>query len=210
MLFRSFGIEGYKTFAYEMLEALGDLPAAVLFPCARGNGLYGAWKGFREAVDFGWTVRLPAMVACQPAGANSLEASLHQGAKEAVELSPVESVAVSTKETVSDTRALEAIHASGGTALSATDAEILQAVQDLGREGLCVEASSALPVACLPRLVAEAARATVGPIVCVLTAAGIKWPDTMAAGAPANPLVDPAPVAVDRYLASLGLDGGGG
>lgn len=109
-----FGIEGHKTFAYEMLEDLGEAPSAVLFPCARGNGLYGAWKGFREAVEFGWATSLPAMVACQPVGANSLEASLACGAAEAVELPPVESVAISTKETVSDTRALEAIRASGG------------------------------------------------------------------------------------------------
>jgi threonine synthase len=200
-----FGIEGYKTFAYEMLEELGAPPAAMLFPCARGNGLYGAWKGFRETVEFGWAGRTPAMVGCQPAGANSLEASLQRGAAEAVELPPVESVAVSTKETVSDTRALQAIRASGGTALSATEAEILAAVQDLGREGLCVEASSALPLACLPRLLARVGPGVAGPIVCVLTAAGIKWPEAMAAGGPAYPLVDPAPEAVDRYLASLGM-----
>ena len=102
---------------------------------------------------------------------------------------------------------MESIRVSGGTALSATDAEILQSVQDLGREGLCVEASSALPVACLPRLVAEAGRATSGPIVCILTAAGIKWPEAMAAGGPAYTLVDPAPEAVERYLAIVGLDG---
>ena len=86
-------------------------------------------------------------------------------------------------------------------------AEILQAVQDLRREGLCVEPSSALPVACLPKLLSKGGRSVAGPVVCVLTAAGIKWPEARAAGGPAYPLVDPAPEAVDRYLAGLGLDG---
>ena len=32
-----FGIEGYKTFAYEIIEQLGDAPRFVIFPCARGQ-----------------------------------------------------------------------------------------------------------------------------------------------------------------------------
>ena len=74
-----FGIEGYKTFAYETIDALGEAPAAMLFPCARGNGLYGAWKGFCEAERWGWIDERPAMVACQPVGANSLEVSIQVG-----------------------------------------------------------------------------------------------------------------------------------
>jgi len=200
-----FGVEGYKAFAYEVLDTLRRPPAAMLFPCARGNGLYGAWKGFREAQAFGWTESTPAMVACQPVGANSLEVSLQTGSAEAVELPQVQSVALSTKETVADTHALAAIRVSGGTALSATDAEILQGVRDLGQEGLCVEASSALPVACLPKLLASSSISPDDPIVCVLTAAGIKWPGSIAPGAP--PLVQTAPdlAAIDRHLAELGL-----
>ena len=202
-----FGIEGYRTIAYELLEQLDATPAAVLFPCARGNGLYGTWKGFRDAVEWGWSEGVPAMVACQPAGANSLEVSLRRGATEAVELPPVESVALSTKERVADTRALEAIRASGGEALSASDAEILRALDDLGREGLCVEPSSALPVACLPKLLASGKVEADGPVVCVLTGTGIRWPEQMARRNPPPPRLDPVPELVERYLASVGLDG---
>jgi threonine synthase len=200
-----FGIEGYKAFAYETLADLRVPPAAMLYPCARGNGLYGTWKGFSEAREFGWTGSAPAMVACQPVGANSLEVSLREGADEAVELSPVESVAVSTKETVADTQALRAIRASQGTALSANDSEILRAVEALGSEGLCVEASSALPVACLPRLLEDSWVSHDDPIICVLTAAGIKWPEQMSTTARAPMQVDPTPEAVDRYLVACGL-----
>ncbi len=194
-----FGVEGYRTIAYEIVEALGGAPRAVLFPCARGNGLYGAFKGFGEAARWGWAASVPRMVACQPSGANSLEVSLERGAAEAVELPPVDSVAFSTKERVADTRALEAIRASGGGALSAADDEILAAVRDLGREGLYVEPSAALPVACLPRLIE---RGLVGPddaVVCLLTAAGIKWPGS--AGAFPDPdVIEPDPARVDAYL----------
>jgi threonine synthase len=199
-----FGIEGYRLIAYELLAELREPPAAVLFPCARGNGLYGTWKGFVDARQFGWTTLTPAMIACQPAGADSLEVSLRAGSAWVLELPPADSVAVSTRETVADTRALEAIRASGGTALSATDVDILAAVRELGREGLCVEASSALPVACLRRLMEADLVDRDAPIVCVLTAAGIKWPEHMVSRAPTPGPVEPTPEAVDRYLASVG------
>ncbi len=171
-----FGVEGYKTFAYEMLEALIEPPQMVLFPCARGNGLYGAWKGFREAVAWNWADAAPRMVACQPSAANSLEVSLRAGADQAVPVSARSaSIAVSTFEQVSSTHALQAIRESDGAALSADDGDIVKAMDLLGREGLCVEASSALTVACLPLLVAGLNKKDTRPIVCVLTGSGIKW-----------------------------------
>jgi len=202
-----FGIEGYKTFAYEMIDDLGRAPAAVLFPCARGNGLYGAWKGFREALEWGWVSTAPAMVGCQPEGANSLEVSLRQGAERAVELPRIESVAVSAAETIADDHALAAIRESGGDALSVTDQEILAATRELGREGLCVEASSALPVACLPRLVESGRYDPADPLVCVLTAAGIKWPEHLDLGGPPIDEVENDAGVLDAYLAGFGRDG---
>ena len=199
-----YGIEGYKSFAYELIEDLETAPAAALFPCARGNGLYGAWKGFRESLDWGWIERTPAMVACQPEGANSLEVSLRGDLDHVVELPRFRSVAVSTSETVASAHALRAIRESGGDALSASDPAIMEAVRWLGEEGLYVETSSALPVACLPRLLESR---TIDPdesIVCVLTAAGIKWPHTPISGL--EPVVELSedPQAVERFCHEIG------
>lgn len=203
-----FGIEGYKTLAYELIEDLGASPKAVLFPCARGNGLYGAWKGFREAAEWGWAKRIPAMVACQPKGANSLEISLQRGLEYAVELPKVTSVAVSTTETVASDHALNAIRASGGDALSASDAEILESVRKLGREGLCVEASSALPVACLPRLLDRKLFDPSDTVVCILTAAGIKWPDGIGIGGRPVVEIKDGPETIDEICREIGVDHG--
>jgi threonine synthase len=200
-----FGVEGYRAIAYEVVEDLGRAPRAVLFPCARGNGLYGAWKGFREAQQWGWIRDLPMMVACQPVGANSLQVSLRRDLAEVVELPPIESVATSTRETVADLHALRALRESGGEALSATDREILDAQAILGQEGLCVEPSSALPVACLPRFLAEGKVSADDPVICVLTGAGMRWPDQMAEIAVPAVTVEPDPEAVDRYLEKVGL-----
>ena len=59
-----FGVEGYRAIAHEIVADLGRAPAAVLFPCARGNGLYGAWKGFAGLTalpDPLWNARVTPM-----------------------------------------------------------------------------------------------------------------------------------------------------
>ena len=177
-----YGVEGYRTIGYEIIETLGTSPQAVLFPCARGNGLYGAWKGFADAALWGWTQSVPAMVACQPVGANSLEVSMQLGVQRAVELPRIESVAFSAAETVADDCAIRAIRESGGVALSADDAAIANAVIDLAREGLYVEPASALPVACLGELVARERIEPSAPLVCVLTGSGARWPPVVTTG----------------------------
>lgn len=197
-----FGIEGYKTFAYETIDALGEAPAAMLFPCARGNGLYGAWKGFCEAERWGWVNERPAMVACQPVGANSLEVSIRSGATTPVELPPITSVAFSAMEAVADRQALAAIRASKGSAFSATDDEILLAQRELATEGIFVEASSALPVACLARLKAETRVNASRPIVCVLTAAGVQWSDRLKLDRNALIEIPPDPMVLERHLST--------
>ena len=196
-----FGVEGYKTFAYEIVEDFGGAPAAVLFPCARGNGLYGAWKGFRDVRTWAWTDGLPRMVACQPAGGNSLEVALDADLEHAPELTPAESIAVSANETVSDDHALAAIRESGGAAVSANDDEITEAARQLGQEGLCVEASSALPVACLPQLLDRGAIQADEAVVFILTATGMRWPSQVALAAPDIFEVDGDTAALDRFLA---------
>ena len=175
-----FGVEGYRALAWEMIDALGQAPDAVLLPCARGNGLYGAWKGFVEAQRWGWAQTRPRMFACQPQGANSIEVSLSRGVSRAVELDAIDSIAASAAETVSDDRAIAAVRDSAGGALSIDDGALLRGCAALAREGICVEPSSALPVACLPGLIARGAIARDDRIVCVLTAGGTRWPAHLA------------------------------
>jgi threonine synthase len=172
-----FGIEAYRTFAYELIEDLGTAPDAVLFPCARGNGLYGAWKGFQDGRTWGWSDKLPRMIACQPVGANSLEVSLQTGSPSAVELPAADSVARSICETSASDKALSAIRSSHGAAASASDCEIIAAVKVLGREGINAEASAATTIACLPGLIAAGAISSEMTIVCVLTGSGHRWPE---------------------------------
>ena len=175
-----FGVEAYRTIAYEVIEELDEVPGAVLFPCARGNGLYGAWKGFRDARDWGWVASTPRMIACQPAAANSLEVSLERGSPTAIELPPADSVARSVCETIAADRALQALRESGGAAASVSDESIVDAVRELGKEGLNVEAGSATTIACLPKLISRQELQPESLVVCVLTGGGYRWPEQAA------------------------------
>jgi threonine synthase len=168
-----YGVEAYKTIAYELVQDLGDSPDVVVFPCARGNGLYGAWKGFKELAEAGVVQRLPRMVACQPAAANSLEQSVAKG--DIVRIAPSVSIAASITEEIADRHAFDAIRASAGVAVSVSEAAIADAVRQLGAEGIWVEPSSAATVAALPLLLERGAIRRSDTIVAVLTGSGAKW-----------------------------------
>jgi threonine synthase len=194
-----FGVEGYRAIGEELVAGLGRAPDAVLFPCARGNGLFGTWLALRDMEG-----SKPRMIACQPTTANSLEVSLREGRALPVELPPSDSVAFSTRERVADPMALQAIRESGGCAVSADDAEILAAQAELARAGIFVEHSCALPLACLPRLIASGAIRRDDTVVCLLTASGIRWAEHLPPFPPVS-TIDATPDALDRHLAAAGL-----
>ncbi len=73
-----YGIEGYKTIAYEIAEAFGWAPPDwCVLPVCYGDALYGMWKGFEELKAIGWIDRVPRFVAAEVAG--SLAAALSAG-----------------------------------------------------------------------------------------------------------------------------------
>lgn len=174
-----FGIEGYKTIAFELLRQLGGAPDAVLIPVGSGNLLYGIWKGFQEAKGAGMTTSLPRIIGCQAAGANALEISLRENRDDVPVLPDAYSVATSTREKTAGVYALRAVRESGGRAVVVDDAEILAAVRLLGEEGLCAETASAIPVACASQLLEQGAVAREERIVCIVTSTGVKWPELL-------------------------------
>ncbi len=174
-----FGLEGYKTIAYELYQQLGDVPDHVLIPCARGDTVYGVYKGFAELMQLGIARRIPHIHPCQPKGANALEQSAQAGVDQVVVLKNPFSVATSTMEPTTGRHAYQAMKASGGLPLTADDASILCAMRSLGAKGLCVEPASALPLACIPALRRSGLLQPGDQIVCLVTSSGVKWPATL-------------------------------
>jgi threonine synthase len=71
-------------------------------------------------------------------------------------------------------RALQTVYESHGAAVGVSDAEILEATRELGREGLLVEPSGAVTLAGLSRLVASGHIDRDESVVCVVTGSGFK------------------------------------
>ena len=67
-----FGIEAYKTIAYETQAQLGPaVPSWVAVPVAYADGLAGIERGFRDLLNCGSISRSPRMLAAEPLGAHA-------------------------------------------------------------------------------------------------------------------------------------------
>src|SRR5207302_1712164 len=62
-------IEGQKTAAFEIVDALGEAPDYLLLPVGNAGNITAYWKGFREYQAEGRSKRLPRMVGAQAEGA---------------------------------------------------------------------------------------------------------------------------------------------
>jgi threonine synthase len=62
----AYGVEGYKTIAYEIAEQLGwQAPAWCALPVAYGDALAGVWRGFEDLARLGLIATLPRMIASE-------------------------------------------------------------------------------------------------------------------------------------------------
>ena len=62
-------IEGQKTIAFEIIEALGDAPTYHSIPVGNAGNITATWKGYNEAMASGLSDHLPKMLGFQAAGA---------------------------------------------------------------------------------------------------------------------------------------------
>ena len=163
-------IEGQKTGAFELIDALGDAPDWLCIPVGNAGNITAYWKGFNEYKAAGKATQLPQMMGFQAAGAAPL-----------VSGKPVESpdtfaTAIRIGNPASWDKAIAAKEQSGGAFNAVTDDEIAAAYSILAsEEGIFCEPASAASVAGLLKVkdeVPEGAR-----IVCILTGNGLKDPE---------------------------------
>jgi len=196
-----YGIEGYKTVAYEIAEALDwDVPDACVIPVCYGDALVGMWRGFEEMRALGWTRRTPRLIAAEIYG--SLGQALSQGTDALPDMPMThDTVAKSTTATRSTYQALKAIRETGGTAAVVSNEAIMQWQQRLARdEGLYVEPASAGALAATQQLWSAGDIKPGETVVALLTANGLK--DT-AATATVQGELPPVPKDRGEVLAML-------
>lgn len=143
-----FGIEGFKTIAFEIFDQLKRrVPDRVFVPAGSGDGIYGIYKGFTELRDLGLTDRVPKMIACQAAGAACYVKAIEENAPRPIRIAHPETIALSIAEEIGGYPALAAIRESGGTAIAVDDEAIRAAALECARAGFAIEPASASSVA---------------------------------------------------------------
>jgi threonine synthase len=192
----AYGVEGYKTIAYEIHRDLGRVPDHVVCPIAAGDVLYGPWKGFCELRQLGRADRVPAMHGAQAEGCNPYVQSFRERLDRVVVHPAPRSIALSIRDDTGGYPALQAIYDSGGRALEATEEEIVDALRRLARAGILVEPASAAAAAVALKAGFPAAET----VVCLLTGAGPKWPETLEAVYDGPLLENPTPQDLAPYL----------
>lgn len=175
-----YGVEGYKTIAYEVALELPDEPDHVLFPVAAGDGLYGPWKGFREMHELGMLTAPPRMHGVQATGVKPIVEAFEQGLEEPLFCEDPQTIALSIADRTGGSVALLAITESRGGAVDVSEQEIVAAVRFLARQGIAVEPASAASVAGAWKQVREGVIDPSEVVVCILTGAAVKWPETLA------------------------------
>jgi len=189
------GIEGYKTIAYEIVEQLsGRPPEWVIVPTAYGDGLYGTWKGFKELKSLGAIDRLPKMVAAERFGplARTLELGLDRGLDQVAEVPTSPSVAFSIANGISTYQALKALKESAGLAITASDEEIMEMQKMLAAsEGVYGEASSVIALNVAAKLRTQGQADNDDVVVAVLTSSGLKDTGATAEILPSPPQIAP-------------------
>jgi threonine synthase len=190
-------IEGQKSAAFEICDALGDAPEVHCIPVGNAGNITAYWKGYCEYADDGVSMRRPVMRGFQASGA----APIVRGAPVA---SPnTIATAIRIGNPASWEQAIAARDESGGAIESVTDRQILEAYRLLSRrEGVFVELASAASVAGLLQAVEAGTLERGQRVVCTVTGHGLKDPEWAISGAPA-----PVTVPVDAGYAAheLGL-----
>jgi threonine synthase len=173
-------VEGKKTMALELFEQLGGrLPKVIVYPAGGGVGLIGMWKAMEEMEALGWIgPERPRMVAVQAAGCAPIVEAFEKGGESCEAWEDARTIASGLRvpKPLGDFLILEAIRASEGTAVAATDDEMLAAGREMARlEGIFAAPEGAATLAAAEKLARAKWLAPEEAVVLFNTGSGYKY-----------------------------------
>jgi threonine synthase len=177
-------IEGQKTAAFEICDALGDAPDFHFLPVGNAGNITAYWKAYKEYQAAEKSDTLPRMFGWQAAGAAPI-----------VDGHPIEdpqtfATAIRIGNPASWQPAVAAAQESNGRIDKVTDEEIAEAYKLVARsEGLFVEPASAAPLAGLIKCSKAGLIPEGSLIAATMTGHGLKDPDGALATAGFEPTV---------------------
>ena len=165
-------IEGQKTGAFEVCDALGKAPDYHFVPVGNAGNITAYWKGYKEYKEAGVVNNLPIMMGYEAEGS----AAIVRG--ERILKPETLATAIRIGNPASWKQAEAARDESGGKIGCVCDEKIVEAYKLLAScEGILCEPASAASVAGLIQAHSEGLVKAGSDIVCVLTGNGLKDPD---------------------------------
>jgi len=190
-------VEGKKTMGYELAEQLAvavgsgshsanrqpptayTLPDVIIYPTGGGTGLIGMWKAFDEMQQMGWIgAERPRMITVQSSTCAPIVRAFESGERFADEFENASTVASGLRvpKAIGDFLILDAIRASGGTAIAVTDEELMAAVAEIGAAtGIFAAPEGAACLPALRKLIADGQINSGETVVLFNTGSGIKY-----------------------------------
>ncbi|MGI6611339.1 MAG: threonine synthase [Limnochordia bacterium] len=190
-------IEGQKTAAFEICEALGEAPDLLAIPVGNAGNITAYWKGFCEYRRAGHVTNAPRMLGFQAAGSAPIVIG------EPVADPQTLATAIKIGNPASWKQAEAARDESEGLIEAVTDEQIVEAYSLLAEhEGVFCEPASAASVAGIIQLQRQGRLEGEPTIVCVLTGHGLKDPDRAIAESPEPEVIEPVLAAVEKAVLS--------
>jgi threonine synthase len=166
------GLAGYATIAYELVEQMETPPAIVLVPAGQGNLLLAIGRGFQALRSAGVIERVPRLIGIQARACAPLWAVFNYGMAGFGWVTEGETLAegVRIKNPVRGDAVMQIVADSQGHFVVVDEEEILPGRDQLARQGLYVEPTSAIAWSALQQVADDAP----DPIAVILTGSGLK------------------------------------
>jgi threonine synthase len=201
---RPYYTEGAKTFGFEIAEQLGwKLPKHTVAPTAGGTILPKIYKAYQELITLGLVKdNQPKMYSAQAAGCNPVVTAIHKGV-DIIEPQKPRTIAksIAIGNPADGYYVWHAIKDSQGWGESATDDEIVDAIQLLARtEGIWTEPAGGTTLAAAIKLIQQGRIPRDESIVISVTGNGLKTLETVEGVLPPPAVIEAKLSDFDRML----------
>jgi threonine synthase len=203
--YNPFTVEGKKTAAFEIWEwakrnteyatreswSVFRVPS-IFISVGDGNIISGLHKGFKDLLALGWIERLPRLFGVQAEGSAAIANAFHAATEK---ITPVAARTVADSISVDlprdGVRAVRAARETGGSYITVSDEEILQAIATLGRVGVFAEPAGAAAYAGLVKAVQQDMICSEDPVLVLNTGSGLKDVRAAMQATPEAPIIEP-------------------
>ncbi len=171
-------LEGQKTVAMEVVQQFDwQIPDWIILPSGNLGNASALYAGFKMLREFGVIARYPRIVVAQAENANPLYRAWSAGKRhvEAITAKPTLATAIQIGNPVSAPRAIQALEEMNGLVEQASEEELCEAAARADRTGMYTCPHTAVALAVLEKLLARKVIQNHERVVCVSTAAGLKF-----------------------------------